>query len=59
MSSLETALHEPKEMFRFAKRDTFIVNGSSWLIKDIPRSDAYQLQAMLGGTVENLGEEPK
>lgn len=59
MSSLETALLEPKEMFRFAKRDTFIVNGSSWLIYDVPRSDAYQLQAILGGTVENLGEEPK
>lgn len=59
LSSLEMAMLEPKEMFQFAKRDTFIVNGSTWLIYDVPQSDAHQLQAILGGTVENLGEEPK
>lgn len=56
ISTLESAMLEPKEMFQFAKRDTFIVNGSSWLIYDVPQSDAHQLQAILGGTVENLGE---
>ena len=46
-------------MFRFAKRDTFVVNGSSWLIYDVPKIDAHQLQAIQGGTVECLGGEPK
>lgn len=55
-NSIDYAMVEPREMFTFANRDTYIAANDRWIMFDVPEKDAGYLAAQIDGEKDNLNE---
>lgn len=53
---IDYAMVEPREMFTFANRDTYIARNDRWIMFDVPEEDAGYLAAQIGGEKDNLND---